>query len=95
MLSALFTVTYLQAIVRWNPKEKDFTFLTHAAGLALGFYDLQMVVHRPFISPRHQKSTTVPSLMICTNAARSAMRILDVQFMRAKEEGRQGVGTSR
>lgn len=29
--------------------------------------------------------------MICTNAARSSLRILDVQFLRASEEGKQGV----
>lgn len=74
--------------LRWKPQQENFLFLTQAAALHTNFHSLQIVVHRPFISLRRQRTSTFPSLTICTNAARSAIRIMDIQYRRAMAEDR-------
>ncbi len=59
-------------------------FLNQSASLYASYYALQISVHRPFIpSPRKPSSLTFPSLAICTNAARSCIHVLDLQYKRA------------
>lgn len=69
--------------LRWDPNREDITFFTQSAALYATYYHLQIIVHRPFIpSPRKPSSLSFPSLAICTNAARSCIHVLDVQFKR-------------
>ncbi|EKM53328.1 uncharacterized protein PHACADRAFT_259611 [Phanerochaete carnosa HHB-10118-sp] len=69
--------------LRWDPNIEQDSFLHLSAWLYSSYYHLQILVHRSFI-PIPSKSTTLtlPSLTICTNAARSCVHILEVQFKR-------------
>ncbi|KAJ7080234.1 fungal-specific transcription factor domain-containing protein [Mycena epipterygia] len=65
--------------LRWNPNRQDNVFFDQSAFLYCSYYQLQTIIHRPFI-PRIRKgmSTTLPSLAICTNAARSCSHVADI-----------------
>ncbi|KAI0771317.1 fungal-specific transcription factor domain-containing protein [Trametes elegans] len=70
--------------VRWDPNRQNMLFLNQSANLYAHYYQLQIAVHRPFIpSPRKPSPLSFPSLAICTNAARSCIHVLDVQYRRA------------
>ena len=70
--------------VRWDPTRENLLFLNQSANLHANYYQLQIAVHRPFIpSPRKPSPLSFPSLAICTNAARSCIHVLDVQYNRA------------
>ncbi|KAI0337248.1 hypothetical protein BDW22DRAFT_1364333 [Trametopsis cervina] len=67
--------------LRWDPNRENPEFLAQSAALYASYYNLQIIVHRPFISsPRKPSSLVFPSLAICTNAARSCIHVLDVTF---------------
>ncbi|KAI0741238.1 fungal-specific transcription factor domain-containing protein [Irpex lacteus] len=69
--------------LRWDPNREDPVFLAQSAALYALYYNLQIIVHRPFISsPRKPSSLVFPSLAICTNAARSCIHVLDVNYRR-------------
>lgn len=69
--------------VRWDPNIEHLVFFGQSATLYATYYHLQIIVHRPFIpSPRKPSALSFPSLAICTNAARSCIHVLDVQFSR-------------
>lgn len=75
---------HLRLSVRWDPHREDHIFFHQSVFLWGAFYGLQINVHRTFIpSPRTTSVNSLPSLAICTNAARSCMHILDVQFSRS------------
>ncbi|KAJ3558757.1 hypothetical protein NM688_g737 [Phlebia brevispora] len=58
---------------------------TLSAILYSAYYALQINVHRPYIpSPRKPSKLSFPSLAICTNAARSAIHVLDVHYSRSR-----------
>ncbi|KAF9454031.1 hypothetical protein P691DRAFT_657228 [Macrolepiota fuliginosa MF-IS2] len=63
--------------LRWDPNQRNVTFLHQSAMLHATFYYLQIQIHRPFI----QKSTPLsfPSLAICTNAARACSHLVDAK----------------
>ncbi|KAJ7599306.1 fungal-specific transcription factor domain-containing protein [Mycena floridula] len=67
--------------LRWenqNPK-----FLSLSAELQCAFYRLQMLVHRPFLtSPGKQSPLATASLAICTNAARSCSRVVEMHYQK-------------
>ncbi|KAI0666620.1 fungal-specific transcription factor domain-containing protein [Trametes maxima] len=69
--------------LRWDPHRDDPTFMTQSAALYCTYYQLQIFVHRPFL-PTLSKSSrlSLPSLAICTNAARSCVHVNDVQYRR-------------
>ncbi|KAI0635504.1 fungal-specific transcription factor domain-containing protein [Trametes polyzona] len=70
--------------LRWDPNRENLLFLNQSANLYAHYYQLQIAVHRPFIpSPRKPSPLSFPSLAICTNAARSCIHVLDVQYKRA------------
>ncbi|KAI0749212.1 fungal-specific transcription factor domain-containing protein [Daedaleopsis nitida] len=70
--------------LRWDPTRENLLFLNQSANLYANYYQLQIAVHRPFIpSPRKPSPLSFPSLAICTNAARSCIHVLDVQYKRA------------
>ncbi|EIW57140.1 uncharacterized protein TRAVEDRAFT_125896 [Trametes versicolor FP-101664 SS1] len=70
--------------LRWDPNRENVLFLNQSANLYAHYYQLQIAVHRPFIpSPRKPSPLSFPSLAICTNAARSCIHVLDLQYKRA------------
>ncbi|KAK7020559.1 Zn(2)-C6 fungal-type domain-containing protein [Favolaschia claudopus] len=62
----------------WDPDRKNRLHLKQSAFLHTAFYLAQILVHRPFItvSTEITRSAELPSLAICTNAARSCSRII-------------------
>ena len=52
-------------------------FFMQSAHLHVEYYQIQMLVHRPFISPDKDSSIAFPSLAICVNAARSCSHIIE------------------
>ncbi|KAL1695459.1 fungal-specific transcription factor domain-containing protein, partial [Schizophyllum commune] len=69
--------------LQWNPKEKNQTFFDQSALLYTCYYQLQIFVHKPFITPLQSDSRlSFPSLAMCTSAARSCARVMDAQCQR-------------
>ncbi|KAK0204269.1 fungal-specific transcription factor domain-containing protein [Desarmillaria ectypa] len=68
--------------LRWDPKRENEIFLYQSAGLYSIYYMVQILVHRPFLHTNSPLS--IPSLAICTNAARSCTRILEVHMSKIK-----------
>ncbi|KAJ7147903.1 fungal-specific transcription factor domain-containing protein [Mycena crocata] len=65
--------------LRWDPNRTG-VFLDQSAMLHITYYQLQITIHRPYITtPTH---TPFPSLAICTRAARSGIGIVDVWVKR-------------
>ncbi|KAF9039664.1 hypothetical protein BDZ89DRAFT_945120 [Hymenopellis radicata] len=62
--------------LRWDPQAQPGKWFLHSAKLYMIYYDLQIHVHRPFV---HSPSPlALPSLAICTNAARSCIRLVEI-----------------
>jgi hypothetical protein len=71
--------------VRWDPQRENELFFHQSAVLYALYYQLQIIIHRPFIpSPKKPSPLTFPSLAICTNAARSCSHVIDIQQRRAQ-----------
>ncbi|KAJ7114590.1 fungal-specific transcription factor domain-containing protein [Mycena crocata] len=64
--------------LRWDP-DRTGVFLDQSAMLHTMYYQLQIMIHRPYI---HTTTLPFPSLAICTRAARSAIPIVDVWMKR-------------
>ncbi|WVQ71732.1 hypothetical protein IAR50_001273 [Cryptococcus sp. DSM 104548] len=74
--------------LRWDPSRKDHTFFLQSAVLYVYHYYCQILIHRPFIpTPRNQRTSDLPSLAICVNAARSICNITDCALKRGRQEG--------
>ncbi|KAF8142796.1 fungal-specific transcription factor domain-containing protein [Mycena galopus ATCC 62051] len=67
--------------LRWDPNRRDDAFFDQSAFLYCSYYNVQMTIHRPFIVPG-APSTSLPSLGICTNAARSCSHVADMSRLR-------------
>ncbi|KAJ7830660.1 fungal-specific transcription factor domain-containing protein [Mycena olivaceomarginata] len=69
--------------LRWDPARQDQVFFDQSVALHCAYYHLQILIHRPFI-PMIRKSapTGLPSLAICTSAARTCANIVDIQRQR-------------
>ncbi|KAK1220725.1 Gypsy retrotransposon integrase-like protein 1 [Marasmius sp. AFHP31] len=69
--------------LRWDPSRDNDVFFRQSAELYTEYYLLQVLIHRQFIpSPKQPSPLSFPSLAICTNAARSCIRIADIQRRR-------------
>ncbi|KAI0027758.1 fungal-specific transcription factor domain-containing protein, partial [Vararia minispora EC-137] len=68
--------------LRWDPTRDQDVFYLQSGHLYAHFYDLQVLVHRPFISPRKTPSHSFPSIAICVNAARSCTHLIDALHKR-------------
>ncbi|KAK6974830.1 hypothetical protein R3P38DRAFT_3238593 [Favolaschia claudopus] len=69
--------------LRWDPARGNQLFFNQWVALHTAYYYAQMLIHRPFIPMlRKSPSTALPSLAICTNAARSCTNIVDIQCQR-------------
>ncbi|KAJ7229518.1 hypothetical protein B0H12DRAFT_1029985 [Mycena haematopus] len=62
--------------LRWDPNRRDEAFFDQSAYLYCSYYHVQMTIHRPFIPMIPDAS--LPSLGICTNAARSCSHVADM-----------------
>ena len=69
-------------LVRWNADEANMVFLVQAGYLAAMHYSVQIAVHRPSISTKVRSPLALPAIVICTNAARSCVRMVDCVFER-------------
>ncbi|KAJ6511807.1 fungal-specific transcription factor domain-containing protein [Mycena vulgaris] len=69
--------------LRWDPARQDPVFFDQSVALYCAYSHVQILIHRPFI-PMLRKSapTALPSLAICTSAARMCANIVDVQRQR-------------
>ncbi|KAJ7190588.1 fungal-specific transcription factor domain-containing protein [Mycena pura] len=69
--------------LRWDPNRQDDVFFDQSALLYCSYYAVQMTIHRPFIpAVRTGAPTSLPSLAICTNAARSVSHIIETSRLR-------------
>ncbi|KAI0036630.1 fungal-specific transcription factor domain-containing protein [Vararia minispora EC-137] len=62
--------------LRWDPTREDDVLFFQSAHLFTQFYDLQILIHRPFISPRRTSPHHFSSVAVCVNAARACSRIV-------------------
>ncbi|KAJ6487914.1 fungal-specific transcription factor domain-containing protein [Mycena sanguinolenta] len=73
----------IPAHLRWDPNRRDDAFFDQSALLYCSYYQVQITIHRPFIpSIREGTETSLPSLAICTNAARSCSHVADMSRLR-------------
>jgi hypothetical protein len=78
-------LSFLPSPVQWDKQNNDPTFFTQSAMLYACYYGVQIAVHRRFI-PRPRDSSGIlsfPSLAICTNAARSCLRVFETYVKRS------------
>ncbi|EJF60413.1 hypothetical protein DICSQDRAFT_137505 [Dichomitus squalens LYAD-421 SS1] len=69
--------------LKWDPNRQDEFFLNQSCTLYANYYLMQICIHRPFIQPNKSSRLPFPSLTICTNAARSAIHVMDTQFQKS------------
>ncbi|KIP05396.1 hypothetical protein PHLGIDRAFT_36445 [Phlebiopsis gigantea 11061_1 CR5-6] len=68
--------------LKWGSQHSDPFFQTQSALLHASYYTVQITVHRSFIPrPGRPSPLSFPSLAICTNAARSSIRVMDKQYI--------------
>ncbi|KAF7376438.1 hypothetical protein MSAN_00059400 [Mycena sanguinolenta] len=65
--------------LRWDPARTNVLHSTQSALLYAAYYNVQMLLHRPFIPAPFERPPpdALPSLAICTHAARACLRIFD------------------
>ncbi|KAJ7186463.1 hypothetical protein C8R46DRAFT_1273061 [Mycena filopes] len=77
----------IPAHLRWDPNRRDEVFFVQSAYLYCCYYNVQITIHRPFIPmPMGREGGTLPSLAICTNAARSCSHVADIARLRRPTE---------
>ncbi|KAJ7323956.1 fungal-specific transcription factor domain-containing protein [Mycena albidolilacea] len=65
--------------LRLEPNRQNDAFFDQSVLLYCSYYRVQMTIHRPFIPVmREGEPTSLPSLAICTNAARSCSHVADI-----------------
>ncbi|KAJ7647014.1 fungal-specific transcription factor domain-containing protein [Roridomyces roridus] len=72
--------------LRWDPERQNRVHFNQSVLLYTAYYNLQILLHRPFIPAPLQASLAPdaqPSLTICTTAARSCSRVLEAQAKRS------------
>ncbi|KAF7353501.1 Zn(2)-C6 fungal-type domain-containing protein [Mycena sanguinolenta] len=71
--------------LRWDPNRPEDAFFDQSVFLYCSYYQVQMTIHRPFIPMmRNAVPTSLPSLGICTNAARSCSQVAETSRLRRK-----------
>ncbi|KAF7318508.1 Zn(2)-C6 fungal-type domain-containing protein [Mycena chlorophos] len=69
--------------LRFDPNIADPVFFDQSVALECGYHHLQILIHRPFIPMmRKHAPTALPSLAICTSAARACASVVDIQRRR-------------
>ncbi|KAJ7763334.1 fungal-specific transcription factor domain-containing protein [Mycena metata] len=73
----------IPAHLRWDPQRTDLVFFNQSVTLHCQYYHLQIYIHRRFIpSLRKSGPTGLPSLALCTSAARACANMVDIQRRR-------------
>ncbi|KAJ7656527.1 fungal-specific transcription factor domain-containing protein [Mycena polygramma] len=70
----------IPAHLRWDPAPADAVFFDQSVALHCAYYHLRIFLHRPLL--RKNAPTALPSLEICTTAARACADMVDVQRQR-------------
>ncbi|KAI0351927.1 hypothetical protein OH77DRAFT_1461366 [Trametes cingulata] len=70
-------VDTVPAHLKWDPACEDNLFLGQSATLWAYYHQVQVMVHRPFITFKRGSPSAFASLIICSNAARASVQILD------------------
>ncbi|KAJ7122252.1 fungal-specific transcription factor domain-containing protein [Mycena epipterygia] len=71
----------------WDPVRADSVFFDQSVALHCEYYHMQIMVHRSFIpTTRNAAPTGLPSMTVCTNAARACANMVDVQRRRKGNE---------
>ena len=82
--------------MRWDPEQENVLWLTQAASLNTLHYYTQFAVHRPFIAAsRRESPLSFPSVIICTNGARSSIQVLEVLAKRTGSPGHRNMVGAR
>ncbi|KAM5544331.1 hypothetical protein V8D89_001991 [Ganoderma adspersum] len=77
----------------WDPEQENVLWLTQAASLRAFHFYTQFAVHRPFISAsRRESPLSFPSVIICTNGARSSIQVLEVLYKRTGSPCHRNMG---
>ncbi|GAA98844.1 uncharacterized protein L969DRAFT_76596 [Mixia osmundae IAM 14324] len=66
----------LPAHLKWNAEDPHPQYGVQSAECLMSYYEVQILVHRDFLTPEQQSMLGFPSLAICTNAARSLSHLL-------------------
>ncbi|PIL25446.1 transcription factor [Ganoderma sinense ZZ0214-1] len=83
----------LPAHLRWNPEEENVMFLTQAGTLSASYYYTQFAVHRSFMAAgRRDAPMSFPSVIICTNGARTSIQILETLYKRTGTPNHRNMG---
>ncbi|KAF9039665.1 hypothetical protein BDZ89DRAFT_1060808 [Hymenopellis radicata] len=70
----------LPSHLRWDPNMQPGEHFQSSCILYMAYYTIQIHIHRPFIHTNSRLS--LPSLAICTNAARSCIRLVNVLLLK-------------
>ncbi|KAK7439588.1 Gypsy retrotransposon integrase-like protein 1, variant 2 [Stygiomarasmius scandens] len=69
--------------LKWDPQQAHQIFFQQSSSLYASYYWVQMFVHKAFIPKRGTTpTTTLPSMTICVNAARSCCRVMEIHHRR-------------
>ncbi|KAF7360056.1 Zn(2)-C6 fungal-type domain-containing protein [Mycena venus] len=71
--------------LRWDPnptREWDPVFFDQSVALHCAYYQLQILIHRPFIPMLRSAPWALTSLAVCTSAARACANMVDIQRRR-------------
>ncbi|KAJ7027175.1 fungal-specific transcription factor domain-containing protein [Mycena alexandri] len=78
--------------LRWDPNRRDEAFFDQSTHLYCAYYHVQMTIHRGFIfTIPDGASRALPSLAICTDAARSCTHVADIARHRRNTMPRPGL----
>ena len=67
--------------MRWDSEQENELFLAQAATLKASYFNYQIHIHQS-ITPSLSGRRSSLSSVICTNAARSAIQVLDASYKR-------------
>ncbi|KAL1710084.1 fungal-specific transcription factor domain-containing protein [Schizophyllum commune] len=66
--------------LRWDPEQTNVELMNQAAFLDCSYRAVQILIHRPFLTAQAQVvNSPLPSLTICTTAARTCAHVCDQQ----------------
>ncbi|KAJ4490980.1 fungal-specific transcription factor domain-containing protein [Lentinula aciculospora] len=69
--------------LKWKPDRENIQHFDQSVVLYTTYYWTQIIVHRPFIPlPGVEPQSSIPSLAICANAARSCLHVIEIQQQR-------------
>ncbi|KAJ7187395.1 fungal-specific transcription factor domain-containing protein, partial [Mycena filopes] len=68
--------------LRWDPDRADTVFFQQSVALQCKYYHLQIYIHKRFIPVLRSAPTGMPSLAVCTSAARACANLVDIHRRR-------------